>query len=164
MKQVDRFLVAIIAGVVVLVRGDALCHIAGVCVPPHDLCRHPACAVRPDQRAGRAGIWLVPESPWTALFVICGAVNASGASGDLWMTQIALRYPNTARLMDERDGIRVFVPNGPPSERMRSKDPLDQKSKRQSAKESQMGVGIAIGVAFGLALGVALNNIPTESV
>jgi hypothetical protein len=99
------------------------------------------------------GIWLVPGSPWTALFIICGALNASGASGDLWMTRIVLRYPSTARMMDERDGMRVFVPNGPPSEDI-------QKSKRQSAKESQMGVGIAIGVGFGLALGVALNNIP----
>jgi hypothetical protein len=106
------------------------------------------------------GIWLVPGSPWTALFIMCGALNASGASGDLWMTQIVLRYPRTARMMDERDGLRVFVPNGTLPEGMGSKDTIDQQSKRQSAKESQMSVGIAIGVAFGLALGVALNNIP----
>jgi len=105
------------------------------------------------------GIWLVPGSPWTALFIMCGALNASGASGDLWMTQIVLRYPRTARMLDERDGLRVFVPNGPPSERMRSNDPMDQESKRQPAKENQMSVGIAIGVAVGLALGVALNNL-----
>ncbi|NTU83970.1 MAG: DUF3267 domain-containing protein [Chloroflexales bacterium] len=55
------------------------------------------------------GIWLVPGVLWTTLFVICGAVNASGASGDLWMTRIALRYPSAARMMDERDGMRVFV-------------------------------------------------------
>jgi zinc transporter ZupT len=76
------------------------------------------------------------------------------------MTQIVLRYPSTARMIDERDGLRVFVPNGPPSERMKSKDPMDQESKRQPAKENQMSVGIAIGVGFGLALGVALNNLP----
>ena len=63
------------------------------------------------------GIWLVPGSPWTALLVLCGVVNASGASGDLWMTQIVLRYPRTACVMDARDGLRVFVPNGPPPRR-----------------------------------------------
>ncbi|NTV62652.1 MAG: DUF3267 domain-containing protein [Oscillochloris sp.] len=56
------------------------------------------------------GIWLLPGSQWATLCVICGAVNASGAIGDLWMTRVALRYPTTARIMDERDGMRVFVP------------------------------------------------------
>ncbi len=56
------------------------------------------------------GIWLVPGSQWVALFIICGTVNASGAIGDLWMMQIALRYPSTAMMMDARDGMRVFVP------------------------------------------------------
>ncbi len=106
------------------------------------------------------GIWLVPGSPWVTLVIICGAANASGAIGDLWMTQIALRYPSTARIMDERDGMRVFVLNGPPSESMMRKDPMDQGSKRRPAKESQMGVGIAVGIMLGLAIGVALNNIP----
>jgi hypothetical protein len=63
------------------------------------------------------GIWLAPGSSWTTLFVICGAVNASGAIGDLWMTRIALRYPSAARILDERDGMRVFVLHGPPSDR-----------------------------------------------
>lgn len=63
------------------------------------------------------GIWLAPGSSWTTLFVICGAVNASGAIGDMWMTQIALRYPSAARMMDERDGMRVFVLHGPLSDR-----------------------------------------------
>jgi hypothetical protein len=56
------------------------------------------------------GIWLVPGSPWTTLLALCGVVNASGAVGDMWMTRIALRYPPTALIMDERDGMRVFVP------------------------------------------------------
>jgi zinc transporter ZupT len=103
---------------------------------------------------------LVPGSPWTTLFIICGAVNASGAIGDMWMAQIALRYPSTARMMDERDGMRVFVLNRPLPEGIGSNAAIDQQSKRQSAKESQMGVGIAVGIAFGLAIGVALHNIP----
>ncbi|NNJ13668.1 DUF3267 domain-containing protein [Chloroflexales bacterium ZM16-3] len=105
------------------------------------------------------GIWLVPGSQWATLFVICGAVNASGAIGDLWMTRIALRYPTTARIMDERDGMRVFVPDGPPAERMSRKDPMEQESQRRPAKENPMSVGIAIGMMLGLALGVALNNL-----
>jgi hypothetical protein len=56
------------------------------------------------------GIWLLPGSPWTSLLALCGGVNASGAVGDLWMTRIALRYPPTALIMDERDGMRVFLP------------------------------------------------------
>ncbi len=55
------------------------------------------------------GIWLVPGSPWTSLLALCGVINASGAVGDLWMTRIALRYPPAALIMDERDGMRVFL-------------------------------------------------------
>jgi hypothetical protein len=89
------------------------------------------------------GIWLVPGSPWVTLFIICGAVNASGAIGDMWMTQIALRYPSTARMMDERDGMRVFVLHGPPSEHIRGTDPMGQTSKNQLAKDSPMNAAVA---------------------
>jgi hypothetical protein len=106
------------------------------------------------------GIGLLPGSPWTTLVVICGAVNASGAIGDLWMARIALRYPTTARIVDERDGMRVFVPNGPLSERTPRTDTVDQTAADQSAKERSLGVGIAVGIMLGLAIGVALNNIP----
>lgn len=106
------------------------------------------------------GIWLVPGLLWVILFIICGAVNASGAIGDLWMTQIVLRYPRTARIMDDRDGMRIFVLNEPPLESMRRKDIMNQEPKSQPAKENQMGVGIAVGIMLGLAIGVALNNIP----
>jgi len=30
--------------------------------------------------------------------------------GDLWITTIVLRYPATAYVIDEKDGIRVFLP------------------------------------------------------
>lgn len=56
------------------------------------------------------GLWLMPGMPWSLTVVTCGVVNASGAAGDLWMTLIALRYPALARIMDERDGLRVFLP------------------------------------------------------
>ncbi len=56
------------------------------------------------------GLWLLPASLWTPVWVACGVFNASGAVGDLWMTLIALRYPARSRMMDERDGMRVFLP------------------------------------------------------
>jgi hypothetical protein len=56
------------------------------------------------------GMWLLQGTPWVALLGICGIFNASGAIGDLWITMIVLRYATTAQIMDERDGIRVFLP------------------------------------------------------
>ena len=55
------------------------------------------------------GMWLLQGTLWVALLGICGAINASGAIGDLWITTIVLRYASTAYVMDERDGIRVFL-------------------------------------------------------
>lgn len=57
-----------------------------------------------------AGLWLWQGTAWVALLAICGVINAGGAIGDLWMTAIVLRYPASAYVMDERDGIRVFLP------------------------------------------------------
>lgn len=56
------------------------------------------------------GMWVLQEASWVALLGICGIVNASGAIGDMWITMIVLRYATTALVMDERDGIRVFLP------------------------------------------------------
>jgi hypothetical protein len=56
------------------------------------------------------GMWLLQGTSWVALLVICGTINASGAVGDMWITTIALRFAPTAHIMDERDGIRVFLP------------------------------------------------------
>jgi len=57
------------------------------------------------------GMWILQGTTWVALLAICGIVNASGAVGDMWITMIVLRYVDTAYVMDERDGIRVFLPN-----------------------------------------------------
>jgi hypothetical protein len=54
------------------------------------------------------GLW--QGTLWVALFGICGVINASGAIGDMWITMIVLRYATKAYIMDERDGIRVFLP------------------------------------------------------
>jgi hypothetical protein len=56
------------------------------------------------------GMWLLQGTLWVALLGVCGVINASGAVGDLWITMIVLRYAPTACIMDERDGIRVFLP------------------------------------------------------
>jgi hypothetical protein len=56
------------------------------------------------------GMWILQGTIWVALLGICGVINASGAVGDMWMTMIVLRYTATAYVMDERDGIRVFLP------------------------------------------------------
>jgi hypothetical protein len=55
------------------------------------------------------GMWLLRRTFWVAVLGMCGAINASGAIGDMWMTMIVLRYAATAYVMDERDGIRVFL-------------------------------------------------------
>ena len=56
------------------------------------------------------GMWLLQGTLWVVLLGICGALNAAGAIGDMWITMIVLRYPPTAYVMDERDGMRVFLP------------------------------------------------------
>ena len=56
------------------------------------------------------GMWLLQGTLWVALLGICGVINASGAIGDIWITMIVLRYATTAYIMDERDGIRIFLP------------------------------------------------------
>lgn len=56
------------------------------------------------------GMWLLQGTLWVSLLGIGGIINASGAVGDLWITMIVLRYPAIAYIMDERDGIRVFLP------------------------------------------------------
>lgn len=55
------------------------------------------------------GMWLFNGTFWVTIFALCGIVNASGAVGDLWLTAITLRYAATAYVMDEKDGIRVFL-------------------------------------------------------
>jgi len=44
---------------------------------------------------------------YTSLAVV---LNAGGAIGDLWMVAVVLRYPPSAIVRDEADGIRIFTP------------------------------------------------------
>lgn len=48
---------------------------------------------------------------WTiTVIVLCAAINAAGAMGDIWITGIVLRYPPQAYIVDEKDGVRVLMP------------------------------------------------------
>ena len=46
------------------------------------------------------GIWFLQGTGWAPLLAFCGAINASGAVGDLWITMIVLRYAATAYVVD----------------------------------------------------------------
>jgi hypothetical protein len=69
------------------------------------------CALAPVVGLSAVGTLLLPLSPsWLVPWLLVGLiVNATGATGDMWMSAIALRYPSSARITDEQDGIRVFV-------------------------------------------------------
>jgi hypothetical protein len=56
------------------------------------------------------GMWFSRGTFWVAIFAMGGIINASGAIGDLWITTLVLRYASTAYVIDEKDGIRVFLP------------------------------------------------------
>lgn len=57
-----------------------------------------------------AGIALLAGTPWVNILALCAAVNGAGAIGDLWMVSIVARYPASAYVIDEREGMRVFLP------------------------------------------------------
>ncbi len=60
--------------------------------------------------AAMAAIILVP--PFVAvLLALCATTNGAGAVADLWILGITLRYPARAFVVDERDGMRIFLPN-----------------------------------------------------
>ncbi len=42
------------------------------------------------------------------------ALNVSGAIGDLMIVSIVLRYPSAALVIDEKDGMRIFLPEPAP--------------------------------------------------
>ncbi len=53
-------------------------------------------------------IWPLPGPVVTGLLTML-AFNFVGAVGDVWMTGVCLRYPASARVVDERYGIKIFV-------------------------------------------------------
>jgi hypothetical protein len=57
------------------------------------------------------GAVLIPVMPFPLreVLVFCLGINAAGASGDLVMTRVVLGYAASARIMDELEGLRIFV-------------------------------------------------------
>ena len=59
------------------------------------------------------GILLLAGTPLVWFPALWAAVNASAANADVWITIVILRYPATACVVDEVDGLRVLVPPRP---------------------------------------------------
>lgn len=55
------------------------------------------------------GMWALAGSGWVAVLAWCGMANAMGACGDLYMGWLVARYPASAYVIDEADGLRVFL-------------------------------------------------------
>ena len=54
---------------------------------------------------------ILPLPGWLAwIIVICAALNVGSAIGDLWLVRVTLGYPPAAYIVDEKDGVRVFMP------------------------------------------------------
>jgi len=57
-----------------------------------------------------AVLLMLPLSDALAWIIsICAAINVTGAIGDLWITAVVLRYPSTAYVVDEKDGMRIYL-------------------------------------------------------
>jgi len=55
------------------------------------------------------GVLLV-DPPAAVLLATVATLNAAGAVGDLWILSVVLRYPSPAYVVDEKDGMRIFLP------------------------------------------------------
>ena len=53
-------------------------------------------------QAGTSNVWL---------WAVCATINGGAAIGDLWIIAITLGYPPHAYVVDEKDGIRILLPN-----------------------------------------------------
>ena len=55
-------------------------------------------------------MWVLAGTPWVLVIAFAATINAAGAIGDLWITSLVLRYPRQAYVIDEQDGMRIFLP------------------------------------------------------
>ena len=54
---------------------------------------------------------MLPLPDWLLLIVIFSvAFNVGSAIGDMWLVRVALGYPPVAYVVDEKDGLRMFMP------------------------------------------------------
>jgi hypothetical protein len=62
------------------------------------------------------GMVALAGTAWVVLFAFVATFNAAGAVGDMWITAVVLRYPPHAFVVDERDGVRIFLPAASPTD------------------------------------------------
>jgi hypothetical protein len=54
---------------------------------------------------------ILPLPDWLLLIVVfAAALNVGSAIGDLWLVRVTLGYPSVVYIVDEKDGLRVFMP------------------------------------------------------
>jgi hypothetical protein len=58
------------------------------------------------------GILLLASKSIVWVLALWAIVNASAANADVWITALVLRYPRSAYVVDERDGMRILLPQG----------------------------------------------------
>jgi hypothetical protein len=56
------------------------------------------------------GIVFLSGTSLVWLFAIWAILNASASNGDLWITAVVLRYPASTYIIDELNGMRIFMP------------------------------------------------------
>ena len=57
------------------------------------------------------GLLVLSLPDWLAGVIgICAALNVGSAIGDLWLVRVTLGYPPSAYIVDEKDGVRIFMP------------------------------------------------------
>lgn len=56
---------------------------------------------------------ILSGSSWVFILFVAATINTTGAIGDLWIAFLVKRYPPTALVVDERDGVRILLPSEP---------------------------------------------------
>lgn len=59
------------------------------------------------------GMWALAGSPLVPLLALGAVINAMGACGDVYMGWRVAQYPRAAYVVDEADGMRIFLPEPP---------------------------------------------------
>ena len=55
------------------------------------------------------GIFLLASNSIIWVLALWAIVNASAANADVWITALVLRYPRSAYVVDEQDGMRILL-------------------------------------------------------
>jgi hypothetical protein len=58
------------------------------------------------------GIFLLASNSIVWVLALWAIVNASAANADVWITALVVRYPRSAYVVDELDGMRILLAEG----------------------------------------------------